>query len=61
MPIAEATVHVHVDARVEAVHHLRLHGHAVDASEREADLLLVLGVVVAGAIEDLALLGLVEG
>jgi hypothetical protein len=54
-------IHVHVDARVEAVHDLRLHGHALDASERQADLLLVLGVVMTRAVEVLALFGLVEG
>lgn len=58
----ESGVHVHVDSRVEAIHHLRLvHGHALEASNGQADLLLVLGVVVARAIEVLALLGLVEG
>ena len=56
-----AGVHVHVDARVEAVDDLRLHGHALDASERQADLLLVLVVVMARAVEVLAFLGLVEG
>lgn len=59
--IAKASLHVHVDSRVEAIHHLGLHGHALDASEREADLLLVLVVVVARSVEVLALLGLVEG
>jgi hypothetical protein len=59
--VAEAAVHVHVDTRVEAVHHLRVHGQVVNASEREADLLLVLVVVVARSIEVLTLLRLVEG
>jgi len=58
---SKAGVHVHVDTRVEAVHHLRLHGHALDASERQANLLLVLGVVMTRAVEMLALLRLVEG
>lgn len=58
---AEAGVHVHVDARVEAVDDLRLHRHALDAPKRQANLLLVLGVVMAGSVEVLALLGLVEG
>jgi hypothetical protein len=58
---SKAGIHVHVDARVEAVHHLRLHGHALDASKRQTDLLLVLGVVMTGTIEVLALLWLVIG
>lgn len=58
---AEAAVHVHVDARVEAVHHVRVHRQVLDASEGEADLLLVLVVVVARAVEVLALFGLIEG
>jgi hypothetical protein len=58
---SEAGIHVHVDTRIEAVHHLRLHGHALYASERQANLLLVLGVVMTRAVEVLALFGLVEG
>ena len=58
---AKAGVHVHVDARVEAVDDLRLHGHALDASQRQTDLLLVLVVVMTGTVEVLALLGLVKG
>jgi hypothetical protein len=57
---SKAGIHVHVNARVETIHHLRLHGHALDASKRQTNLLLILGVVMARAVEVLALLGLVK-